>query len=74
MTAKELRDKYEADLAALQDSCEHTETELMDHYWAPGHYVGQADICSRCGKIVKAHWYDNSSSTTTSAEKNYIVY
>ena len=40
-TAKELKDKYEADLKELQDTCPHTDqSDWMDHYWAPAHSSG----------------------------------
>ena len=53
-SAKELEDKYLADLAKLQDECPHTVTEEMDEYWAPGHSSGfSVRACTNCWKVLE---------------------
>lgn len=55
MSAKELKEKYEADLAELQKLCPHyTATDWMEEQWAPAHGTGfQVRACEHCGFIVK---------------------
>lgn len=52
MTSRELRDKFEADLKALQDRCLHEKTENMLNEFAPGHYNGTVEVCLNCDKVI----------------------
>lgn len=54
MTAKELRDKFEADLKELQDNCEHIKSEWLEHHFAPGHFGGMVRVCDNCEKILES--------------------
>lgn len=58
MNAQQLRDKYEQDLAQLQETCEHEKAEWMEHHFAPGHFDGMVFVCANCDKILKkeTHW------------------
>ena len=51
--AKKLRDKFNADLAKLQEECDHLESSWMPYMWAPGHFSGDVLVCSRCQKILE---------------------
>ena len=51
--AKELRDKFEADLKKLQDDCPHKEVEKIPYMWSPGHNSGDCIVCLECNKILK---------------------
>jgi hypothetical protein len=59
MTAKELKDKYDADLTKLQESCKHEHIKYnLREMWAPGHYSpGTVDQCEDCWKIVRREFY-----------------
>ena len=52
MTVKELRENYEKAVAAIKDSCPHTEFETMPYMWAPGHITGMVQVCKYCEKIL----------------------
>lgn len=51
-TAQQLRDKFEADLKSLQDTCPHTESEVMQSMWAPGHMGGMVRVCKVCEAVL----------------------
>lgn len=51
-TAKALREKFNADLAKLQEECEHPGANWMDNAWAPGHIWGRVLVCDVCEKIL----------------------
>lgn len=55
MTAKELKEKYEADIAELQKNCTHTEVSgWLIEQWAPGHCTGRAvKVCDICWATVE---------------------
>lgn len=52
MGAKELREKFEADLKDLQEICMHSKVEEMIHEYAPGHSIGTVRVCVNCEKIM----------------------
>ena len=52
MTAKILRDAFEEDLKSLQNICPHTNAQVMDYMWAPGHFSGTVLVCDVCEKIL----------------------
>ena len=54
MTAKDLYEKYQADMAELQSKCIHENvSDWLDEYWAPGHGTGsKVKVCEICGKTV----------------------
>jgi len=51
---KKLKQKYDADVKQLQESCPHPEiSDWMPVQWAPGHYSGYSvKLCKRCGKTL----------------------
>lgn len=50
MTAKELREKYEADLKEMQAKCAHTEQSD----WIPsGHFTIMGRVCLICDKVLE---------------------
>ena len=54
ITAKELRDKFDADLKALQEVCKHEDTGEAEECWAPGHFSGSTvKYCKVCEKILE---------------------
>lgn len=54
MNAQQLRDKFEADLKALQDACVHPSTTECQYMWAPGHFTGNlVKVCDVCEKVIK---------------------
>ena len=58
MTAKALRDKFEADLKALQEHCSHTSSTVMPYCWGPGHFGDDVRVCDCCEKILKEDDHD----------------
>lgn len=52
MTAEKLRHKYEQDLKELQDNCPHVLTQWMAECYAPGHFLGEVEICNCCEKAI----------------------
>lgn len=64
MTAKILRDKFEADLLDLQNICPHLEVEALPYMYAAGHFDGTVEICSQCEKIM-GRQHDHLGSTST---------
>lgn len=54
MTAKELYERYQADLAELQKHCTHPATsDWMEEQWAPGHGTGRdVRTCSICNQVI----------------------
>jgi hypothetical protein len=60
-TAQQLRDKFQADLKALQASCTHPEvTDWIEEQWAPGHSVGtKVKVCLVCEKVIERNGLDN---------------
>lgn len=54
ITAKELRDKFDADLKEMQEKCKHENvSDWMDYMWAPGHFGLPVKVCRHCDKIVE---------------------
>ena len=53
MTAQQLREKFEIDLAKLQEDCKHEESEWMPSELAPGHIFGSVKICNICEKVME---------------------
>ena len=54
-TAKKLRDKFDADLKALQDACQHPNSKRMPYMWAPGHMGSDVEVCDTCEKILETY-------------------
>lgn len=55
MSAKELYEKYQADLAELQKHCpHHTASDWLEEQWAPAHGTGfMVRVCENCGFTVE---------------------
>ena len=52
-TAKELRDKLDAEIKALQEVCPHSESQWCIEAWAPAHFTGRQLLsCKCCEKIL----------------------
>lgn len=50
---EKLKREFDEEVKRLQENCSHTEvTEWLPYMWAPGHYMGEAKVCKRCGAIV----------------------
>jgi hypothetical protein len=65
MTAKELRDKFDAELKEMQENCQHPEiSDWMEYHWAIGHFSHWVKICRVCEKTVeeKRPDYDSQMS------------
>lgn len=54
MTAKELYEKYQSDLAELQSKCTHPKkSDWMQQQWAPAHSTGYTvRVCEICGMVI----------------------
>ena len=58
ITAKELYDRYEKDLAALQKICKHKESKWAEDWtMGIGHSSGRVKVCDVCWKILKRETY-----------------
>lgn len=70
MNAQDLKDKYDADLKALQESCKHEGAMWMKYEWAPGHYGNDVKTCPICWKHLEWKEPDglNIEITTASFE------
>ena len=52
-TAKELRDKLDADIKALQEVCPHSESQWCIESFGPAHFTGRQLLsCKCCEKIL----------------------
>lgn len=61
--AQELKDKYEADLAALQEICKHENTTWAAECWAPAHFSGwEVRVCENCWKTLERNEISDVSS------------
>ena len=62
--AQALKDKYEADLVALQAKCSHERTVWSREAWAPAHYTGfEIERCRNCWKAVSKRSVNAGAST-----------
>jgi hypothetical protein len=51
ITAKSIREKCEADILKLQDTCNHPSSTDCEESWAVGHMTGRVlKICDVCEK------------------------
>jgi len=69
--AKKLRDKFNLDLATLQEECPHSESSWKDEMWDIGYLVTGVLVCNRCGKILERESVFDAvyhSSTPTASE------
>lgn len=60
MTAAELRWKFQQDLEKLQKQCPHLESDWIEHYYAPGHYVGMVKVCKNCEVLIDTNLLSES--------------
>ena len=57
--AQQLRDKFDADLKALQADCPHTQSKWFEYMWAPGHFGLPVRCCLECDLILeRTEWVD----------------
>ena len=54
MTAKQIREKCEEDIKALQEICSHPSSRWAKECWAIGHFTGKSlKICEVCEKVLE---------------------
>jgi hypothetical protein len=54
LSAEQLKDKYEADLKYLQQTCKHEKiSQWLPYYWAPAHYSHDVRQCVTCWKVIE---------------------
>lgn len=58
ITAKILRETFEAALRSLQEHCSHENSTVMPYSWAPGHFDGDVRVCDVCEKILEEDDHD----------------
>lgn len=49
--------RHKKEIRELQEGCQHKMViGWIDYYWAPGHLLGRARICTFCGKVIEQTW------------------
>ena len=55
ISAKEIRNKADKDIEALQKICSHAEWSWGEECWAPGHFSGRRlKVCDFCEKVLES--------------------